>query len=212
MIRGKWNSLSNMVAPTMENRHRQLISNNRQPTPRNQNNQRHRHPDNLQSALDKRHPTTGTGWKNKKIQQTRLGLKNPFSCPPPPKKKQKNPPLDRRTSRNYRCLICHNLVVDIDRLTDGATFRIESAQIEIWVARACIPGKMPLHPYRAAGHKPLLERGPKTKFLDEIQTKDLLRVFLFHVHSHLYSFALTFLFLQTHTTSYIFLAFGYSTL
>ncbi len=40
-----------------------------------------------------------------------------------------------------------------------------------------------------------------TEFLDEIQTK-VLRVFLFVIHSHLYSFALRFLFLQTHTTSY----------
>jgi hypothetical protein len=47
----------------------------------------------------------------------------------------------------------------------------------------------------------------EAKFLDKIQTKPL-RVFLLDIHSHLYSFALTFLFLQTHTTSYS----GYSTL
>jgi hypothetical protein len=32
----------------------------------------------------------------------------------------------------------------------------------------------------------------------------VLRVFLLAIHSHLYSFALQFLFLQTHTTSYSF--------
>ncbi len=41
----------------------------------------------------------------------------------------------------------------------------------------------------------------EAKFLDEIQTK-VLRVFLLAKHSHLYSFALRFLFLQTHATSY----------
>jgi hypothetical protein len=55
---------------------------------------------------------------------------------------------------------------------------------------------------------------PEAEFLTEIQTKGL-RVFLLAIHSHLYSFALRFLFLQTfyassyiflqtHTTSYIF--------
>jgi hypothetical protein len=40
---------------------------------------------------------------------------------------------------------------------------------------------------------------PEAEFLDEIQTK-VLRVFLLAIHSHLYSFALRFLFLQTHAT------------
>jgi hypothetical protein len=44
---------------------------------------------------------------------------------------------------------------------------------------------------------------PEAAFLDEIQTK-VLRVFLLVIHSHLYSFALTFIFLQTHATSYSF--------
>ncbi len=39
----------------------------------------------------------------------------------------------------------------------------------------------------------------EAEFLDEIQTK-VLRVFLFAIHSHLYSFALRFLFLQTYET------------
>ncbi len=43
----------------------------------------------------------------------------------------------------------------------------------------------------------------QAEFLDEIQTK-VLKVFLRAIHSHLYSFALRFLFLQTHATSYIF--------
>ncbi len=43
----------------------------------------------------------------------------------------------------------------------------------------------------------------EAEFLDEIQTK-VLRVFLLAIHSHLYSFALRFLFLQTHATSYNF--------
>jgi hypothetical protein len=43
----------------------------------------------------------------------------------------------------------------------------------------------------------------EAEFLDEIQTK-ILRVFLLAIHSHLYSFALRFLFLQTHATSYSF--------
>ena len=41
------------------------------------------------------------------------------------------------------------------------------------------------------------------EFLDEIQTK-VLRVVLLAIHSHLYSFALIFIFLQTHATSYSF--------
>jgi hypothetical protein len=44
---------------------------------------------------------------------------------------------------------------------------------------------------------------PEAEFLVEIQTK-VLRVFLLVIHSHLYRFALRFLFLQTHTTSYSF--------
>jgi hypothetical protein len=45
--------------------------------------------------------------------------------------------------------------------------------------------------------------GPEDEFWDEIQAK-FLTVFLFPIHSHLYSFALRFLFLQTHATSYSF--------
>ncbi len=47
--------------------------------------------------------------------------------------------------------------------------------------------------------KPFLE----AEFMDEIQTK-VLRVFLLTIHSHLYSFALRFIFLQTYATSYSF--------
>jgi hypothetical protein len=43
----------------------------------------------------------------------------------------------------------------------------------------------------------------EAEFLDEIQTK-VFSVFLLAIHSHLYSFALRFLVLQTHTTSYRF--------
>jgi hypothetical protein len=43
----------------------------------------------------------------------------------------------------------------------------------------------------------------EAEFLDEIQTK-VLRVFLLAIHSHLYSFALSIIFLQTHATSYSF--------
>jgi hypothetical protein len=43
----------------------------------------------------------------------------------------------------------------------------------------------------------------EVKFLDEIQTK-VLKVFLLAIHSHLYSFALRFLVLWTHATSYNF--------
>ncbi len=43
----------------------------------------------------------------------------------------------------------------------------------------------------------------EAEFLDKIQTK-VLRVFLLAVHSHLYSFAKSFLFFQTHATSYSF--------
>ncbi len=41
----------------------------------------------------------------------------------------------------------------------------------------------------------------EAEFSDEIQSK-VLRVFLLAIHSHIYSFALRFLFLQTHATSY----------
>jgi hypothetical protein len=44
---------------------------------------------------------------------------------------------------------------------------------------------------------------PEAEFLNEIQTK-VLRVFHIAIHSHLYSFALRFLFLQIHPTSYSF--------
>jgi hypothetical protein len=44
----------------------------------------------------------------------------------------------------------------------------------------------------------------EAEFLDEIQTK-VLRVFLLAVLSHLYGFALRFLFNQTHATSHVFL-------
>ncbi len=47
----------------------------------------------------------------------------------------------------------------------------------------------------------------EAEFLDEIQTK-VLRAFLLAIHSHLYSYALRFLFLQIYATSYSF----YSTL
>jgi hypothetical protein len=40
---------------------------------------------------------------------------------------------------------------------------------------------------------------PEAELLDEIQTK-IFRVFLLVIHSHLYSFALKFLYLQTHAT------------
>jgi hypothetical protein len=43
----------------------------------------------------------------------------------------------------------------------------------------------------------------EAEFLDEIHPK-VLRVFLLAIHSHLYRFALRFLFLQAHTTSYSF--------
>jgi hypothetical protein len=43
----------------------------------------------------------------------------------------------------------------------------------------------------------------EAEFLDEIQTK-VLRVFLLAIHRHHYSFALRFLVLQTHATSYSF--------
>jgi hypothetical protein len=46
-------------------------------------------------------------------------------------------------------------------------------------------------------------RWVEAKFLDEIETK-VSRVFLHAIQSHLYSFALRFLFLQTHAISYSF--------
>jgi hypothetical protein len=49
----------------------------------------------------------------------------------------------------------------------------------------------------------LIPQKAGAEFLDEIQTK-VLRVFLLAIHSHLYSFALRFLFLLIHATSYRF--------
>jgi hypothetical protein len=46
-------------------------------------------------------------------------------------------------------------------------------------------------------------RRPEAEFLDEIQTK-ILRVYLLAIYRNLYSFALRFLLLQTHATSYRF--------
>jgi hypothetical protein len=51
--------------------------------------------------------------------------------------------------------------------------------------------------------KSVAGRFSEAEFLDQIQTK-VLRGFLLAIQSHLYSFALTFLFLQTHATSYSF--------
>jgi hypothetical protein len=45
--------------------------------------------------------------------------------------------------------------------------------------------------------------GSEAEFLDEIQ-KNNFRVILLVIHSHLYSFALRFIFLQTPATSYSF--------
>jgi hypothetical protein len=49
----------------------------------------------------------------------------------------------------------------------------------------------------------LSSMNPEAEFVDEIQTK-VLRVFLLAFHSHLYSFTLRFLFLQSHVISYSF--------
>jgi hypothetical protein len=49
----------------------------------------------------------------------------------------------------------------------------------------------------------LLQPASQAEFLDKIRTK-VFRVFLLAIHSHLYSFALRFLFPQTHATSYSF--------
>ncbi len=51
----------------------------------------------------------------------------------------------------------------------------------------------------------------EAQFSDKIQT-EALGVFLLAINNHLYSFALRFLFLQTHTTSYVFLQVTYCTL
>jgi hypothetical protein len=50
---------------------------------------------------------------------------------------------------------------------------------------------------------PCIDLCLNAEFLDEIQTI-VLRVCLLAIQSHVYSFALRFLFLQTHTTSYRF--------
>jgi hypothetical protein len=51
----------------------------------------------------------------------------------------------------------------------------------------------------------MFRRRTEAEFLDEIQTEVLRAFFLLAIHSHIYSFALRFLFLETHATSYIFL-------
>ncbi len=45
---------------------------------------------------------------------------------------------------------------------------------------------------------------PEAEFSDKIQT-NVLRIFLLAIHSHLYSFVIRFIFLQTHATCYLFL-------
>ncbi len=52
-------------------------------------------------------------------------------------------------------------------------------------------------------NKAVTDRDTEAEFLDEVQTK-VFRVFLLAIHSHLSTFALRFLFLQTHATSYSF--------
>jgi hypothetical protein len=52
-------------------------------------------------------------------------------------------------------------------------------------------------------HFRLLSVSAEAEFLDKIQTK-VLRVFLLVINGHFYSFTLTFIFLQTQTTSYSF--------
>ncbi len=56
---------------------------------------------------------------------------------------------------------------------------------------------------------PAMRGWPEAEFLDEIQTQ-VLRVFLLAIHSHLCSFALRFIFLQTRTNSYGFLQLLYT--
>ncbi len=87
---------------------------------------------------------------------------------------------------------------------------------------ALLPGEAPLLPHpppsvrsvfrgRILGRNPVLPTYEMTRWdetrgrilLDEIQKK-VLRVFLLAIQSHHYSFALWFLFLQTHATSYRF--------
>ncbi len=60
----------------------------------------------------------------------------------------------------------------------------------------------PIHWIRIA-IRALLCPNPEAEFLDEIQTK-VFRLFLLAFQSHHYSFALGFLFIQTHATSYSF--------
>jgi hypothetical protein len=64
-------------------------------------------------------------------------------------------------------------------------------------------GKIHHVEYRSYAPPPYVAEFLEAEFLDEIQTR-VLRVFLLTVHSHLYSFALRILFLQSHTTSYSF--------
>ncbi len=53
-------------------------------------------------------------------------------------------------------------------------------------------------------------KGAEAEFLDERRKPDkILIVFLLATHSHLFNFALRFLFIQTHATSYVFLQFSY---
>jgi hypothetical protein len=60
---------------------------------------------------------------------------------------------------------------------------------------------------------PAAQGRSEAEFLDEIPTKVLrFKSFLLAIHSHLNSFALRVLFLQTHATSYIFLQLSYCTL
>jgi hypothetical protein len=61
-----------------------------------------------------------------------------------------------------------------------------------------------LHPFICkSSEQPIPFTTTEAEFLDEIQRK-VFSFFLLDIQSHLYSFALRFLFLQTHATSYSF--------
>ncbi len=114
----------------------------------------------------------------------------------------KNTPVDitlSLTSANFRekKMIFLFQITFLDRI-EWATKR--AVPLKTQKLLDCFPDSKILFPF--VHLHGLSNQCTEAEFLDGIQTK-VLRVFLLAIHSHLYSFALRYLFLQTHTTSYV---------
>ncbi len=109
---------------------------------------------------------------------------------------------------NKQPILVEKLVCEISLHDNVSCICVESAFKHLFSGWLLNSGKIVTIRYgKAAQRRSLCTEG---KFLDEIHPK-VLGIFLFAIHSHLYSFPLRFIFLQTHATSLRFLQFAYCT-